>query len=67
VASLVEWVDHPPTDRLTAVSKSKPVDRAQPMFDPPDADRLAELTRRLVSDHLGASPLLPPTDRAEAP
>jgi NAD(P)-dependent dehydrogenase (short-subunit alcohol dehydrogenase family) len=36
-------------------------------LDPADADQLAESTRRLVSDRLGASPLLPPTDRAGTP
>jgi NAD(P)-dependent dehydrogenase (short-subunit alcohol dehydrogenase family) len=49
IRPIVEWIDHPPTDPLTAVDRGAAVDLSLSTLDPAAASRLAEYTRGLVS------------------
>jgi NAD(P)-dependent dehydrogenase (short-subunit alcohol dehydrogenase family) len=48
VAPILDWIDHPPTDRLTAVDRGRTVDLSLRTLDPTDAARLLAYTRTLL-------------------
>ncbi|GAB2506202.1 hypothetical protein GCM10026982_36150 [Nocardiopsis aegyptia] len=62
IAPMVEVIDGPPAEPLTAIDRGRPVDLAMATFDPARARELAEATRGLVVAHHGESPLLPQTN-----
>ncbi|WP_222598212.1 SDR family NAD(P)-dependent oxidoreductase [Lentzea tibetensis] len=47
VAPLVEWIDDPPAVPFAAFDRNKPVDIGLRTFDPADARRLSEVSKRL--------------------
>ncbi|GAB2656117.1 SDR family NAD(P)-dependent oxidoreductase [Nocardia goodfellowii] len=48
VAPIVEWIDHPPADPLTAIDRGKPVPLSLSTLDPADAVRLRAYTEDLL-------------------
>src|SRR5882757_5448156 len=60
IAPILPLIDEPPTDTLTAIDRGKPVDLTLRTFDPDNARRLAQVTRKLVVEHYGPTHLLPP-------
>ncbi|WP_063793180.1 SDR family NAD(P)-dependent oxidoreductase [Frankia sp. R43] len=59
IAPMVELIDRPPAERLTAIDRGKPVDLSLRTFDPDNARRLAEVSRSLVLTRYGPTQLLP--------
>lgn len=49
VAPILDWIDHPPAEPLTAVDRGRPVDLSLRTLDPGDARRLKDYTERLLS------------------
>lgn len=49
VAPMVEWIEHPPAQRLTVDDRGKPVDLGLKTFDKDNARRLAAVTEELLS------------------
>ncbi|MPZ84496.1 MAG: short-chain dehydrogenase [Actinophytocola sp.] len=47
-APVVEWLQHPPTDKLTAADRGRPVEQSVHTLDPHDATRLATYTEQLL-------------------
>lgn len=45
---IVDWIDEPPAEPLTAIDRGKPVDLSLKTLDPGDAARLRAYTERLV-------------------
>ncbi|KPI19089.1 short-chain dehydrogenase/reductase SDR [Actinobacteria bacterium OK074] len=62
IAPMLELIDAPPADRLTAIDRGKPVDLSMKTFDPDNARRLADVTRQLVLKHYGPTHLVPDSD-----
>ncbi|TDC61730.1 SDR family NAD(P)-dependent oxidoreductase [Streptomyces hainanensis] len=50
VRPIVEWIDRPPSDPLTAVDRGKRLDLSLKTLDPQDAARLAEHTEELLRE-----------------
>ncbi|WP_085067096.1 SDR family NAD(P)-dependent oxidoreductase [Catenuloplanes japonicus] len=48
VRPIVDWVDHPPAAKLTAIDRGRPVPPTLRTLDPADAARLRAYTERLV-------------------
>jgi NAD(P)-dependent dehydrogenase (short-subunit alcohol dehydrogenase family) len=48
VRPIVEWIEHPPADVLTAIDRDKPVDRSLRTLDPAEAARLMAYTEELL-------------------
>ncbi|MFD5318780.1 SDR family NAD(P)-dependent oxidoreductase [Streptomyces sp. NPDC127098] len=48
VRPIVDWIDHPPSDPLTAVDRGRLLDPSLRTLDPDDAARLAEYTEELL-------------------
>ncbi|MET0233101.1 MAG: SDR family NAD(P)-dependent oxidoreductase [Kibdelosporangium sp.] len=48
VKPIVEWIDHPPTEPLTAIDRGKPVPLSLKTLDPADARRLDAYTTGLA-------------------
>lgn len=48
VRPIVDWIDHPPSDPLTAVDRGRRLDLSLRTLDPDDAARLAEYTEELL-------------------
>ncbi|ANN17207.1 short-chain dehydrogenase [Amycolatopsis orientalis] len=49
VAPILGWIDHPPSEALTAVDRGKPVKQSLKTLDPGAASRLATYTERLLT------------------
>ncbi|WP_431727299.1 SDR family NAD(P)-dependent oxidoreductase [Verrucosispora sp. TAA-831] len=62
IAPIVELIDNPPAERLTAIDRGKKVDLSIKTFDPATARRLADVSRELVLKNYGATRLLPELD-----
>ena len=62
IAPMVELIDNPPVERLTAIDRGKNVDLGIKTFDPANARRLAEVSRQLVVKNYGDTRLLPELD-----
>ncbi|GIG88765.1 SDR family NAD(P)-dependent oxidoreductase [Plantactinospora endophytica] len=67
IAPMVELIDNPPAERLTAIDRSKKVDLGIKTFDPDKARRLAEVSRQLVLKNYGDTRLLPALDTSGNP
>ncbi|MGX2992965.1 SDR family NAD(P)-dependent oxidoreductase [Streptomyces sp. JNUCC 64] len=48
VRPVVEWIDRPPAEELSAVDRGRPVPRSLRTLDPGDAARLADYTEELL-------------------
>ncbi|MFE4667082.1 SDR family NAD(P)-dependent oxidoreductase [Streptomyces sp. NPDC056716] len=48
VRPVVQWIDQPPADPLTAIDRGRPVDRTLKTLDPRTATRLAAYTENLL-------------------
>lgn len=55
VRPVVDWIDHPPADPLTAVDRGKPVPLTLRTLDPADAARLTRYTEGLLASFSSAS------------
>jgi NAD(P)-dependent dehydrogenase (short-subunit alcohol dehydrogenase family) len=51
IRPIVELIDRPPRDALTAIDRGKPVDPSLKTLDRSDAARLASLTEELLAQH----------------
>jgi NAD(P)-dependent dehydrogenase (short-subunit alcohol dehydrogenase family) len=49
VAPILDWIDHPPTEPLTAIDRGRSVDLSLKTLDPDDALRLMAYTESLLS------------------
>ncbi|MFE5853072.1 SDR family NAD(P)-dependent oxidoreductase [Streptomyces sp. NPDC056500] len=48
VRPIVQWIDHPPTDALSAIDRGRRVEESLKTLDPDAADRLAAYTETLL-------------------
>jgi len=49
IVPILNWIDHPPTEPLTAIDRGKPVDLSLKTLDPDDARRLRTYTGSLLN------------------
>jgi hypothetical protein len=49
IVPILEWIDQPPTEPLTAIDRGKPVDLSLKTLDPGAARRLATYTENLLT------------------
>ncbi|MEU2425692.1 SDR family NAD(P)-dependent oxidoreductase [Streptomyces sp. NPDC007851] len=64
IAPMVELIDKPPAEPLTAIDRGKAVDLSLRTFDPVKARHLADVTRKLVLDSYPPCRLVPDRDDA---